>query len=107
MTKRLRNYVIESSQAELKNNVEKIIRKSRLINRWIDKNIERTAKRVVLGNLISSTSDYLELMKSTLNSHISALALCTRSVYEINIRIRSLIEHQDELAKWQSEAVTD
>ncbi|MGC3875372.1 DUF5677 domain-containing protein [Halomonas sp. GXIMD04776] len=64
-------------------------------------------KRVVLVNLLSSTSDYLELMKSSLDFHISVLALCTRSIYEINIRIRSLIEHQDEMAKWQSEAVTD
>lgn len=107
MSKRLRDHVIECNQIELKKNVEKIIKKSRFIIRWIDKNVARTEKRVILVNLLSSTSDYLELMKSSLDSHISALALCTRSIYEINIRIRSLIEHQDEMAKWQSEAVTD
>ena len=46
-------------------------------------------------------------MKSSLNGHISVLALSTRSIYEVNIRIRSLLEHPDEMAKWQSEAVTD
>lgn len=107
MSKRLRDYVIESNQIELKKNVEKIIKNSRFIIRWIDANVSRTEKRVTLVNLLSSTSDYLELMKCSLDSHISVLALCTRSVYEINIRIRSLIEHQDEMAKWQSEAVTD
>ena len=107
MNKRLRDHVIESNQVELKKNVDKIIKKSRFIIRWIDKNVARTEKRVTLVNLLSSTSDYLELMKSSLDSHISVLALCTRNIYEINIRIRSLIEHQDEMAKWQSEAVTD
>jgi hypothetical protein len=107
MSNRLRDHVVESSQIELKKNVDKIIKKSRFIIRWIDKNVARTEKRVILVNLFSSTSDYLELMKSSLNSHISVLALCTRNIYEINIRIRSLIEHQDEMAKWQSEAVTD
>jgi hypothetical protein len=107
MSKRLRDHVVEGSQIELKKNVDKIIKKSRFIIRWIDKNVTRTEKRVILVNLLSSTSDYLELMKSSLSSHISVLALCTRNIYEINIRIRSLIEHQDEMAKWQSEAVTD
>jgi len=51
-----------------------------------------------------SITDYLELMKSSLNFHISVLALCTRNIYEVNIRIRSLIENQE---KWQYEAVTD
>lgn len=107
MSKRLRDHVVEGNQLELKKNVDKIIKKSRFIIRWIDRNVARTEKRVILVNLLSSTSDYLELMKSSLNSHISVLALCTRNIYEINIRARSLIEHQDEMAKWQSEAVTD
>lgn len=107
MSKRLRDHIRESNQIELKKNVDKIIKKSKFIRRWVDKNVARTEKRVILVNLLSSTSDYLELMKSSLDSHISALALCTRSIYEINIRIRSLIEYHDEIAKWQSEAVTD
>jgi hypothetical protein len=107
MSKRLKDHVRESNQIELKKNVDKIIKKSKFIHRWIDKNVARTEKRVILVNLLSTTSDYLDLMKSSLDSHISVLALCTRSIYEVNIRIRSLIEHQDEIAKWQSEAVTD
>lgn len=107
MSKRLRDHVHESNQVELKKNVDKIIKKSKFIHQWVDKNIARTEKRVIFVNLLSTTSDYLELMKSSLNSHISVLAICTRSIYEINIRLRSLIEHQGEMAKWQSEAVTD
>jgi len=99
--------VIESNQVELKKNLNKIIKKSRFINRWIEKNIDRNENRVILNNLLASTSDYLEVAKSSLNSHISILALSTRSIYEINVRLRTVIENNDELGKWQSEAVTD
>lgn len=107
MSKRLRDHVVESNQIEFKKNLDKIIKKSRFINRWIEKNIDRNERRVLLSNLLTSTSDYLEVTKSSLNSHISVLALSTRSIYEINVRLRSLIENPDDLAKWQSEAVTD
>jgi hypothetical protein len=107
MSKKLKDYVVESNQAELKNNLDKIIKKCRFINRWIEKNIHKTDKKIILYNLLRSTADYLELAKSSLNSHISALALSTRSIYEINVRIRSLIEIQEDIKKWQSEAVTD
>lgn len=107
MSKKLKDHVVDSTQAELKRNLDKIIKKIRFINRWIEKNIARTDRSVILYNLMRSTADYLELASSSLNSHISALALSTRSIYEINVRVRSLIENQENLKKWQSEAITD
>ncbi|MCR8718251.1 DUF5677 domain-containing protein [Pseudomonas syringae] len=107
MSKRLKDYVIESNQAEVRKNLEKITKKCRFIIRWIDTNVPRTGERVILCNLLGATADYLELAKSSLNSHISALALSTRSVYEINVRLRSLLENPESLNQWQSEAVTD
>lgn len=107
MSKKLRNHVVESNKIELKNNLDKIVKKCRFIIRWIEKSTDRTEQRVVLCNLLIATADYLEITKSSLNSHISVLALSTRSIYEINVRIRSLIENQENLGKWQSEAVTD
>tara|TARA_R110001583_G_scaffold64332_1_gene186963 strand:- start:2290 stop:2994 length:705 start_codon:yes stop_codon:yes gene_type:complete len=107
MTKRLKDNVIENNQIELKKSLDKIIKKSRFINRWIEKNIDRNEKRIVLSNLLDCTSDYLEIAKTSLNSHISLLALSTRSIYEINVRLRTVIESSSEFGKWQSEAVTD
>lgn len=107
MSKRLRDHLVESNQVELKHNLDKIVKKCRFIIRWIDKNTDRTEQRVTLCNLLIATADYLELTKSSLNSHISALALSTRSIYEINVRLRSLIENQENVGKWLSEAVTD
>lgn len=60
MSKRLRDHVHESNQVELKKNVDKIIKKSKFIHQWVDKNIARTEKRVIFVNLLSTTSDYLE-----------------------------------------------
>ncbi|MEG2529695.1 MAG: DUF5677 domain-containing protein [Anaerovoracaceae bacterium] len=107
MSKRLRDYVVEGNQYDIENRLGEMIENITQITSWINDNIERTAKRVVLVNLLSSTSDYLELMKSSLESHISVIALSTRSIYEINIRVRSILELDDEMDKWQSEAVTD
>ncbi|HHK9583356.1 TPA: DUF5677 domain-containing protein [Citrobacter braakii] len=107
MSKRLRDYVVEGNQCDVENRLGKMIENITQITSWINDNIERTVKRVVLVNLLSSTSDYLKLMKSSLKSHISAMALSTRSIYEINIRVRSILELDDEIDKWQSEAVTD
>lgn len=107
MSKKLRDHLIESTQVELKNNLDNVAEKCRLLIIWIEKNIDRTERSVVLCNLLIATADYLDLTKSSLNFHISAIAISTRSIYEINIRLRSIIADQESLKKWQSEAVTD
>ncbi len=96
MSKKLKDYVVESNQVELKKSLDEIIKKSKFIKRWIDENLDRTEQRVIFCNLLSSVSDYLEVTKISLNSHISVLALSTRSIYELNVRLRSLIDHDDE-----------
>ncbi len=107
MSKKLKNHVKEGSQAELRKSLEKIIKKCKFIIRWCSKNIERTERSIILLNLLSSVADYLKVAKESLNAHISVLALATRSQYELNIRLRSVIEKEEELKKWASEAVTD
>ena len=107
MSKKLRDHVIEITQVELKNNLDNVVEKCRFVIIWIETNIDKTERRVVLCNLLIATADYLELTKSSLNLHISAIATSTRSIYEINVRLRSLIADQENLKKWQSEAVTD
>ena len=99
--------MVESTQVELKNNLDNVVEKCRFLILWIEKNIDRTERRVILCNLLIATADYLKLTKSSLNSHISAIAISTRSIYEINVKLRSLIADQENLRKWQSEAVTD
>jgi len=107
MRKKLKEYVVDSNQIELKKNLDKIIKKSRYIKRWCEKNTQRTEQSVILLNFLSSVADYLEIAKDSLNLHISVLALSTRSQYELNVRLRSVLEDDNEQKKWASESVTD
>lgn len=107
MNKKLTDHVVEGSQVELKRYLDKIIQEIARINVWAAENIDRTERQVLLCNFLSSISLYLEVAKNSLNSHISVLALATRSIYEINIRLRLVIKSEEEQKKWASEAVTD
>ncbi len=51
-------------------------------------------------------TEYLEVSKLSIEQHISILALSTRSIYELNVRLRALV-NDEEQKKWASEAVTD
>ena len=106
MTKKLKDHVVEGNTLELKKSIDKIIKKSQFICRWINKNLPRTERSVLLVNILNSVCDYLEVTKLSINQHISVLALSTRSIYELNVRLRTLT-NDDEQKKWASEAVTD
>lgn len=106
MSKRLKDYVVDGSSKELQKNIDKIIKKSKFITRWINQNLERTEKSVLLVNILNSVCDYLEITKLSINQHISVLALSTRSIYELNVRLRTLSD-ESEQKKWASEALTD
>jgi hypothetical protein len=74
---------------------------------WIETNNERDAQRVVLHNLLSSFAQYLRVSAANLDTHISVLALATRSLYELNVRTRAILTSPDQLDDLQSEAITD
>jgi uncharacterized small protein (DUF1192 family) len=74
---------------------------------WIEKNNHRDAQRVILQNLLSSSAQYLRVAADNLGTHISVLALATRSLYELNVRTRAILTLSDQIDNWQSEAVTD
>ena len=107
MSKKLKDYVVEGDQAALQKHLDKIIEEIVKISTWVETNIERTERKVLLCNFLSSISLYLEVAKTGLNSHISVLALATRSIYEINLRLRLVTSSEEELKKWASEGVTD
>lgn len=106
MSKKLKDHVVCGSDLELKKNLDKIVKKSKFIIRWIDKNLERTEKSLLLVNILNSACDYIEIAKLSINQHISVLALSTRSIYELNVRLRTLSD-ENEQKKWESEALTD
>ena len=72
-----------------------------------EKNKERTEKSAVFLNLLASVADYLEVANECFDKHISILAMATRNQYELHLRITSLIQDETEMAKWESEGITD
>lgn len=77
------------------------------VERWLEFNRARNAQRVVSQNLLSSSSQYLRVAAENLSTHVSVLALATRSLYELNLRTRAILSVAGQLDDWQSEAVTD
>ena len=74
---------------------------------WIKNNSPRNEQNMTLFNLLASSAQYLGLASANLESHASVLALSTRSLYEINLRARSVILSEENMRQWRSEAVTD
>lgn len=74
---------------------------------WIRSNSPRNERNATLFNLLASSAQYLGVASASLESHVSILALATRSLYEINLRTRSVILSEENMRQWHSEAVTD
>ena len=99
MNKKLKDHVVEGSQIEFKQKLDELVIKARIINQWINENVQRSEKSVILMNLLTSISDYLQVTRDSLNLHISIIAISTRSIYELNVRIRSVLLNDEELKK--------
>lgn len=82
-------------------------RMCRSVNQWIDGNRERDERRVILCNMLEASAGYLTLAGENVGRHISVAALCTRSLYEINLHTRDVLQSAEGLRRWQGEAVTD
>uniref|UniRef100_B8HUC7 Uncharacterized protein n=1 Tax=Cyanothece sp. (strain PCC 7425 / ATCC 29141) TaxID=395961 RepID=B8HUC7_CYAP4 len=74
---------------------------------WITENYKRTERSVTLFNLLSSSSAYLHVAATNLENHGSVLALCTRNLYELNLRVRHVLSSEQNMQSWQAEAFAD
>ncbi len=74
---------------------------------WVDVNCKRDEKTAALLNLLRSIAMYVEIYASNLSGTLEILALCTRSVFELNLRARMVLERADGLQRWIAEAVEE
>lgn len=74
---------------------------------WITENQKRTEKSLILFNLLSSSAQYLNVAAINLQNHGSVLALSTRSLYELNLRVRYVLSSDQNMQAWQAEAAVD
>ena len=74
---------------------------------WITKNVPRTEQSLTLFNILSSSAAYIKVAADNLQNHISVLALATRSLYELHLRVRYILASPDNMRAWQAEAAMD
>lgn len=81
----------------------------RTVVAWIAAtNVPRDARSVVLSNLLWAAANYLNISRSNAgDGHISVIALVTRSLYELRLRVEYIIREPQELDMWQAEAAVD
>lgn len=74
---------------------------------WISENLERNDKTLTLFNLLAASANCLDMAAKNIGEHISAIALATRNLYEINLQTLDILRSSDSLQRWLGEAVTD
>ena len=92
---------------DLKTSVEEMRSRFLGVSNWIVKNKERTNDNLVVFNLFSSATQYLQVLNVSIKEHISILALATRSLYELDLTVRLILDDSEGLNSWCSEAITD
>ncbi|EFB3384887.1 DUF5677 domain-containing protein [Escherichia coli] len=109
--KSLREFVKQDSIKNIQKNILKIDANYKRLIQFCSgsQNIERTNKNVALTNIAKGTHRSLSLLAKNLSDDydITLVALCTRNLFELNIRLRSIIKHENSLNTWMSEMVMD
>ncbi|MGG22252.1 hypothetical protein ED991_02885, partial [Salmonella enterica] len=107
----LREFVKHDSIKNIQRNLFKIDSNYKRLIHFCSgsKNIERTNKNVALTNIAKGTHRSLSLLANNLSDDydITLVALCTRNIFELNIRLRSIVKDENSLNTWMSEMVMD
>lgn len=105
--KSLKDHLLNGTEDDLKVALEEMQGKFLEVLNWIKQNKERNNENLVIYNLFSSVIQYLNVLHVSITEHISILALATRSLYELNLTIRSILKDPNNIESWSSEAITD
>ncbi|GIC79360.1 DUF5677 domain-containing protein [Moritella sp. F3] len=91
--------------------IEKKLRELQLetveLHNFIIQNNSGDEVDVVLVNLLIAQSEFIEICGTNIHKNISVIALGTRSLYELLVRIKTIISNSEQVKKWSSEAITD
>jgi hypothetical protein len=74
---------------------------------WIGANVERTAEAAILHRILWGAANYLHIAAENVDDHASILALATRNLYELRLRVEYMIADTEKFIEWQAEAATD
>src|SRR3972149_3223729 len=59
---------------------------------WIKDNVNRTERSVTLFNILSGALPYLDIAKQNVTGPIQLVALCTRGLFELDLRTRHILK---------------
>jgi hypothetical protein len=74
---------------------------------WIRTNVKRTDATIALFNILRASAEYIEVISHNIKGHVSVLALATRSLYELKLRVRHNLISENNMKICLSETVTD
>jgi hypothetical protein len=108
MKERLRDFVnFEGTSAEIVNRLSSLASAVGNMATWITSNRARDEEHLVIHNLLTALHPYVEIYRTNTSGPIPMLALCTRSAYELNVRVRLVLKSPDNIKAWMSEAADD
>jgi len=105
--KSLNDYVVNGSENDLTDAIKEMRKKFTNAEVWISKNIPRTNDSLAMHNLLKCSTQYIDVLATSINQHISILALATRSLYELNLQVRLICSDPKNIQTWYSEVITD
>jgi hypothetical protein len=107
MSDRLGDYVKIGDLEEVETALSSLSRKLKLTNSWIIKNLKRTEESVVISNISSAAVAQLDVATLGIRAHVSVLALATRSLFELDNRLKTIIKSKVYFDAWNVEAAVD
>lgn len=74
---------------------------------WVRTNKPRDERNLVLFNFLKAVVPYIVLAEQHIDGPAQVLALCARSLYELELRVRQVLRSPDALGEWVKESATD
>ncbi len=108
MSERVRDFVkFEASSEEIANRLSLLAKAVDSMATWIRNNCVRDEEHLVIHNLLTALHPYIDIYQANTSGPISLIALCTRSTYELNVRVRLVLKSPNNIRTWMSEAADD
>jgi hypothetical protein len=92
---------------QLKDRIRDIGRAFTRSTDWVRTNRPRTERNLILFNLLAAAVPYIELCVQNISGLIAVLALCSRTLFELNMQTRYALKSESNLRAWHAEAGFD
>jgi hypothetical protein len=74
---------------------------------WVKEHLARDERNLALLNILVAPSDCIDLCTRNLSGSLALQAFCTRTVFELDLRLRHVLLSEANLKTWIAEAAKD